>query len=210
MYVRVCSVCVYIQNTHVHVLLHVKFFSYFFLLMVFIDFLLPFFPNIVRTVAVCIAQSFTSCPTQGFAFLQAELKDLRKQLPSLSSLPESPSPLFEEGPVNDYKEVLVVGGLLCEGILVLCSSHHELKEDAVKLCKEAQSRLLLATATGFSSPNLRSKSKEFYSVIFTQFIDTRLLLLMQNAELNDSSITPLEPDLLPSHITSFPLFKTFL
>jgi hypothetical protein len=174
------------------------------------DFLLPFFPNIVRTVAVCIAQSFTSCPTQGFAFLQAELKDLRKQLPSLPSLPESPSPLFEEGPVNDYREVLVVGGLLCEGILVLCSSHHELKEDAVKLCKEAQSRLLLATATGFSSPNLRSKSKEFYSVIFTQFIDTRLLLLMQNAELNDSSITPLEPDLLPSHITSSPLFKTFL
>ena len=162
----------------------------------------------MATVAMCIVQSFSSCPSAGLKFLIAELLQLTDCLPSMSTASEAPSPLFEEGPVNDYKEVLVVGGLLAESIVQLCLRHHELTDDAVKLCKEAQIRLHSTTSTSHSCSSFRSKSKEYYSIIFTQFIDLYLLQMAKNIKYADHSIKPV--DELPHFMIDHPLFETLI
>lgn len=81
------------------------------------------YPTIVEATSTCIVESFARFPLPGYLFLESQLLKYTTGI-FCAHKPSSSALLFEEGPINDYQEDMVLCNLWCEALQKLCTSHN--------------------------------------------------------------------------------------
>lgn len=87
-------------------------------------------PTVVGITSNCIVESFARFPLPGYLLLESQLREYMMGIFYKGDRHKTSSSalLFEEGPINDYREDVVLCNLWCEALKKLCTSHHS-KED---------------------------------------------------------------------------------
>ena len=84
----------------------------------------------VELTSDCIAGSFARFPLAGYLFLESQLLEYRTGVLCKEDTRKTSSSalLFEEGPINDYREDMLLCNLWCEALRRLCTLHHSKKD----------------------------------------------------------------------------------
>ena len=77
-----------------------------------------FVPSIVPKMSWCVATSFRECPHFGFEFLITEL-NLEEELPVSQNISTSANVLFEEGPINEYREEFMKTAIMVQAAALI-------------------------------------------------------------------------------------------
>ena len=84
----------------------------------------------VEVTSDCIAGSFARFPLAGYLFLESQLLEYTTGVLCKEDTHKTSSSalLFEEGPINDYREDMLLCNLWCEALRQLCTLHHSKKD----------------------------------------------------------------------------------
>lgn len=150
----------------------------------------PHLPTVVGITSNCIVESFARFPLPGYIFLESQLQEYMTGIFCKRDRHKASSSalLFEEGPINDYREDMVLCNLWCEALKKLCTSHH-FKEDVSSqmnrlytLCMEnldkIADRYLLKKGSSTLPPLF---SKEGSLVTLALYTNLNILYLLQES-----------------------------
>lgn len=84
----------------------------------------------VEVTSNCIAGSFDRFPLAGYLFLESQLLEYTTSVLWKEGTHKASSSalLFEEGPINDYREDMLLCNLWCEALRLLCTLHNSEKD----------------------------------------------------------------------------------